>query len=48
MGGETIKDVIREGIAEHEVAMASTNAMIHEIANTYPQADIMDSKMCFS
>lgn len=39
-----IKNVIHENVAEYKVAQAATNAMINEIAATYPQADITDSK----
>jgi creatinase len=30
-------------VPEHEVALASTQAMVREIAKTYPQSDIMDT-----
>ena len=43
IGGETCRQAIWAGIPEHEVAMASTNAMIREIATTYPDAELMDT-----
>lgn len=42
-GGAVIKNVIHENVAEYKVAQAATNAMINEIAATYPQADITDT-----
>jgi len=44
IGGEAVREVLSEGIPEHEVALHSTRAMVREIAKTYPQIDIMDSK----
>ena len=44
IGGEALVKAIRVGIPEHEVAMTSTQAMIREIARTYPGADMMDSE----
>lgn len=34
---------IRAGVGEHEVAIAATNAMIREIAASFPQVELMDS-----
>ena len=44
LGGEAAVKVIREGVGEHEIALASTDAMVREIANTYPHSEIRDSK----
>jgi len=43
IGGQTVTGVLEENIPEHEVALASTRAMVREIANRYPNADIMDT-----
>ncbi|MBD2760525.1 aminopeptidase P family protein [Yimella sp. cx-573] len=47
LGGEAIRDVIREGITEYEVALAGTNAMVHEIAKTFPDSEIRDTWVWF-
>ena len=44
LGGEAAVKVIKEGVGEHEIALASTDAMVREIANTYPHSEIRDSK----
>ena len=44
IGAYAMRDVLEEGIGEHEVALHCTRAMVREIAKTYPQTDIMDSK----
>ena len=44
LGGEVVVKAIKEGAAEHEIALASTNAMVKEIADTYPHSEIRDSK----
>ena len=43
-GGEALVAALHEGVPEHEVALASTQAMIREIAKTYPQVEVLDSK----
>ena len=45
LGGETAVKVIEEGVGEHEIALASTDAMVREIADTYPHSEIRDSKL---
>ena len=44
IGGFACRAAIAEDVPEYEVAMASTQVMIREIAATYPHADLMDSK----
>ena len=44
LGGEALVKAVKEGVAEYEVALASTDAMVREIAATYPHSDIRDSK----
>ena len=44
LGGEAGVKAIKEGTAEHEVALASTDVMVREIAATYPHTEIRDSK----
>jgi len=43
LGGYAVREALEEGVPEHEVALHSTRTMIREIANTYPQTDIMDT-----
>ena len=35
---------LHEGVPEYEVTLASNNTMVREIAATFPQIDIRDSK----
>jgi creatinase len=46
-GGEAIVAVIGEGIPEYEVALAGTQAMVREIANSYPHSELMDTWVWF-
>ncbi|XP_078363580.1 creatinase-like isoform X2 [Oculina patagonica] len=43
LGGEAAAKAIKEGAAEHEIALASTDVMVREIANTYPHSEIRDT-----
>ena len=43
IGGKACVRAVRAGVPEHEVAMASTNAMIREIAHRFPDAELMDT-----
>ncbi len=43
IGGAACREAIAEGVPEHEVALASTGAMVRAIAETYPQAELMDT-----
>lgn len=43
LGGEAVVKAIKEGASEHEIALASTNAMVREIADTYPHSEIRDT-----
>ena len=45
LGGKAVVKAIKDGVGEHEVALASTNAMVREIAATYPHSEIRDSKL---
>ena len=47
LGGEAIKAAIREGVMEYEVALAGTEAMVHEIARTFPNREIRDTWVWF-
>ena len=42
-GGWACVKAVRAGVPEHEVALASTGAMVREIARTFPQVELMDS-----
>ncbi|MGH6953372.1 MAG: M24 family metallopeptidase [Alphaproteobacteria bacterium] len=42
-GGWACVKAVRAGVPEHEVALASTAAMVREIARTFPQVELMDS-----
>ncbi len=43
IGGAACVEAIAAGVPEHEVALASTRAMVREIAKTFPHAELMDS-----
>ncbi len=43
IGGAACVEAIAEGAPEHEVTLHSTQAMVREIAATYPQSDLMDT-----
>ncbi len=43
IGGAACVEAIAEGVPEHEVALHSTRAMIREIANRFPDAELMDT-----
>lgn len=43
LGGQAVFDAIQAGVPEHEVAIASTNAMIREIAASFPDVELMDT-----
>ncbi|MBO6754729.1 MAG: M24 family metallopeptidase [Roseibium sp.] len=43
VGGAALVDAVQAGVAEHEVAIASTNAMIREIACSFPFVELMDT-----
>lgn len=47
IGGAAIRDAIAVGVPEHEVALAGTQAMIREIANTFPHGELMDTWVWF-
>ncbi|MFC9361512.1 M24 family metallopeptidase [Rhodococcus sp. NPDC057014] len=47
LGGEAIRDAVREGVPEYEVAIAGSNAMIREIAATFPHAELRDTWVWF-
>lgn len=47
MGGAAVRDVIREGVPEYEVALAGTQAMVRHIAATFPDAELMDTWVWF-
>ncbi|MBD1545624.1 M24 family metallopeptidase [Roseibium aggregatum] len=43
IGGAATVEAIAAGVPEHEVAIASTNAMIREIAGSFPFVELMDT-----
>jgi creatinase len=43
IGGQACADAVAAGVPEYEVAMASTNAMIREIATSFPFVELMDT-----
>ncbi|MFC9554636.1 M24 family metallopeptidase [Rhodococcus sp. NPDC056960] len=47
LGGEAIRAAVTEGIPEYEVAIAGSNAMIREIAATFPHAELRDTWVWF-
>lgn len=47
LGGEAVRNAIREGVTEYEVALAGTEAMVHEIARTFPHREVRDTWVWF-
>ena len=47
LGGEAVVAAIHEGVAEFEVALAGTDAMVREIARTFPHSEIRDTWVWF-
>ncbi|MEH6545812.1 MAG: M24 family metallopeptidase [Sneathiella sp.] len=43
IGGAACVEAIAAGVPEHEVAIASTNAMLREIASNHPYVELMDT-----
>ncbi|MDX1739363.1 MAG: M24 family metallopeptidase, partial [Alphaproteobacteria bacterium] len=43
IGGYACRDAIAAGVPEYEVAIATTNAMIREIAGSFPFVELMDT-----
>jgi creatinase len=43
VGGVALAAVVHEGVPEHEVALASTQAMVREIAKRFPDSELMDT-----
>ena len=47
IGAAAAVKVMKEGVPEYEVALASTQAMVREIAKTFPNAELSDSRTGF-
>lgn len=47
IGGAAIREAIREGVPEYEVALAGTQAMVRHIARTFPHVELMDTWVWF-
>ena len=43
LGGAACEEAIAPGVGEHEVALHSTQAMVREIARTWPDGELMDT-----
>lgn len=43
VGGAALVAAVHEGVPEHEVALASTQAMVREIAKRFPDSELMDT-----
>jgi creatinase len=43
VGARAVMGAVKAGVAEHEVAIASTSAMTREIASSFPFAELMDT-----
>ena len=43
IGGFAAVEAIQVGAGEHEIALHATGAMVREIANTFPHAELMDT-----
>ncbi len=47
IGGAAVVAAISEGVPEYEVALAGTQAMVREIARSYPDAELRDTWVWF-
>jgi len=47
LGGEAIVAAIGEGVPEYEVALAGSEAMVREIARTFPHSELRDTWVWF-
>ena len=47
IGGAAIRDAIAVGVPEYEIALAGVQAMVREIARTYPHGELMDTWVWF-
>ena len=47
IGGAAIRDAIGVGVPEYEIALAGTQAMVREIAATFPHGELMDTWVWF-
>jgi len=47
LSGAAVRAAIAENVPEHEVALAGTQAMVREIARTFPDAELRDSWVWF-
>jgi creatinase len=47
LGGAAVVAAINEGVPEYEVALAGTQAMVREIARSYPDAELRDTWVWF-
>lgn len=47
VGGAAVVEAVTEGAPEYEVALAGTQAMVREIASTYPHAELRDTWVWF-
>ncbi len=43
VGGAALASAIHDGVPEYEIALASTAAMVREIAKRYPDSELMDT-----
>ena len=43
VGGRALMGAVKAGVPEHEVALASTSAMVREIADSFPFVELMDT-----
>lgn len=43
IGGYAVREAIREHVPEYEIALAGTQAMVRDIARTFPEAELMDT-----
>lgn len=47
IGGAAVRDAIAVGVPEYEVALAGTEAMVREIARTFPHSELRDTWVWF-
>ena len=43
IGGAAVVEALRDQVPEYEVALHATQAMVREIARTFPDSELMDT-----
>ena len=43
VGGRALMQAVKPGVPEHEIALASTSAMVHGIAESFSFVELLDT-----